>query len=81
LTRLREIAIPVGNDEHNRCPVMPFRAVTSRNYPPALKFAFGPFTWLRPLIRPQEGRAIAYVDWSSAEFGIAAALSGDERMA
>ncbi|MEO6965258.1 MAG: DNA polymerase, partial [Acidobacteriaceae bacterium] len=26
------------------------------------------------------GRAIAYVDWSSAEFGIAAALSGDARM-
>jgi DNA polymerase I-like protein with 3'-5' exonuclease and polymerase domains len=32
------------------------------------------------LIRPSEGRAIAYVDYSQQEFGIAAALSGDDRM-
>jgi DNA polymerase I-like protein with 3'-5' exonuclease and polymerase domains len=37
-------------------------------------------TWVRSLVKPEEGRAIAYLDWSSAEFGIAAALSGDPRM-
>jgi DNA polymerase I-like protein with 3'-5' exonuclease and polymerase domains len=32
------------------------------------------------LIRPSPGRALAYVDWSQQEFGIAAALSGDTTM-
>jgi len=35
---------------------------------------------LRSLIKPEPGRAIAYIDWISAEFGIAAALSDDARM-
>lgn len=36
--------------------------------------------WLRALITPPPGRALAYVDWSQQEFGIAAALSGDRAM-
>jgi DNA polymerase I-like protein with 3'-5' exonuclease and polymerase domains len=32
------------------------------------------------LIKPPSGHAVAYVDWSNAEFGIAAKLSGDELM-
>jgi DNA polymerase I-like protein with 3'-5' exonuclease and polymerase domains len=32
------------------------------------------------LIKPAENRALAYVDWSQQELGIAAALSGDEAM-
>jgi DNA polymerase I-like protein with 3'-5' exonuclease and polymerase domains len=35
---------------------------------------------MRGLIRPTTGRALAYVDWSQQEFGIAAALSGDSNM-
>jgi DNA polymerase I len=35
---------------------------------------------LRGLIKPPPGYAIAYVDWSQQEFGIAAALSGDPAM-
>ena len=33
-------------------------------------------TWLRSLIKPEPGTALAYVDFSSQEMGIAAALSG-----
>ena len=80
LTRLNEIGITAGTDGRSRYPVKPFQSVTGRNYPPTSKFIFGPCTWLRSLIKPAEGRAVAYIDWSSAEFGIAAALSGDERM-
>jgi DNA polymerase I-like protein with 3'-5' exonuclease and polymerase domains len=36
--------------------------------------------WLRGLIKPIPGYAVAYVDWQQQEFGIAAALSGDEAM-
>jgi DNA polymerase-1 len=80
LTHLRQLKVSVGADGRNRCSLMPFRSVTGRNYPPSSKFIFGPSTWLRSLIKPEPGRAIAYIDWSSAEFGIAGALSGDGRM-
>jgi DNA polymerase I-like protein with 3'-5' exonuclease and polymerase domains len=32
------------------------------------------------LIKPPPGHAVAYIDWSQQEFGIAAALSGDANM-
>jgi DNA polymerase I-like protein with 3'-5' exonuclease and polymerase domains len=35
---------------------------------------------MRGLIRPPEGYGLAYIDFSSQEIAIAAALSGDERM-
>jgi len=73
--RLEDLA--VGSDGRNRCLLSPFRARTGRNQPSNSKFIFGPATWLRSLIRPDPGMALAYVDFSSQEMGIAAALSGD----
>jgi DNA polymerase I len=73
--RLEEIA--VGPDGRNRIMLSPFGARTGRNTPSNTKFIFGPAVWLRGLIKPAAGRAIAYVDWSSQEVAIAAALSGD----
>jgi DNA polymerase I-like protein with 3'-5' exonuclease and polymerase domains len=58
----------------------PFGAKTSRNTPSNSKFIFGPSTWLRGLIKPEPEWAVAYVDWSQQEFGIAAALSNDPAM-
>ena len=43
-------------------------------------YIFGCARWLRGLIKPPPGYAIAYLDWKQQEFGIAAALSGDEAM-
>lgn len=80
LIHLRELKLTVGRDGRNRFSVAPFRSVTGRNYPASSKFIFGPSTWLRSLIKPEFGRALAYIDWTSAEFGIAAALSEDKRM-
>ena len=60
------------------CP--PFSSRTGRNQPSNSKFIFGPSVWLRGLIRPAPGHGLAYVDWSQQEFGIAAALSGDQAM-
>lgn len=74
---LRLEKLEVGADGRNRCLLGPFGASTSRNTPSASKFAFGPSSWLRGLIRPESGRALAYVDYSSQEVAIAAALSGD----
>lgn len=76
--RLRDLA--VGADGRNRSLLSPFRAKTGRNQPSNSKFIFGPSAWLRGLIKPEPGRAVAYVDWSQQEFGIAAALSEDLAM-
>ena len=76
--RLNELA--VGPDGRNRCLLSAFRSRTGRNQPSNSKFVFGPSCWLRSLIKPQPGRALAYVDWSQQELAIAAALSRDPRM-
>lgn len=72
--------LAVGRDGRNRCLLSPFRARSGRNAPSNAKFIFGPSCWLRSLIRPADGCAVGYVDWSQQEFGIAAALSGDSAM-
>jgi DNA polymerase I len=48
---------------------------TSRTQPKAAQWIFSPSVWLRSLIKPEPGRAVAYIDYSSMEFLIAAALS------
>ena len=55
----------------------PFGASSGRNTPSANQFIFGPSVWLRGLIKPGLGRAVAYIDYSSQEVAIAAALSCD----
>jgi DNA polymerase family A len=76
--RLHELA--VGSDGRNRVLLSPFGSRTGRNQPSNSRFIFGPATWLRSLIRPGPGRAVAYVDWSQQELATAAALSGDQHM-
>lgn len=80
LSKLRLNALQVGEDGRNRCLLSPFSSTTGRNQPSTTKFVFGLSKWARGLIQPRPGMAIAYIDWSQQEFGIAAALSGDENM-
>jgi hypothetical protein len=72
--------LAVGRDGRNRALLSPFRSRTGRNQPSNSHFIFGPSKWLRGLIKPGPGRAVAYVDWSQQEHGIGAALSGDRGM-
>lgn len=80
LSQMRLSALPVGDDGRNRCLISMFSSKTGRNQPSTSRFIFGPSAWLRGLIQPAPGYGLAYVDWSQQEFGIAAALSGDEKM-
>lgn len=80
LSEMRLLDLQVGDDDRNRSLLSPFRSKTGRNQPSNKKFIFGPAVWLRSLIQPKPGGAIAYIDWSQQEFGIAAALSGDPAM-
>jgi hypothetical protein len=78
--QMRLHSLAVGSDDRNRCLLSAFRSKTSRNQPSNTQFIFGPSAWLRSLIRPAPGRAVAYVDWSQQELAIAARLSGDLAM-
>jgi DNA polymerase-1 len=80
LSDLRLNDLAVGLDGRNRTILSAFRSRTGRNQPSNTRFIFGPSVWLRGLIKPPPGHAVAYVDWKQQEFGIAAALSGDEAM-
>jgi DNA polymerase-1 len=80
LGKMRLNSVAVGQDGRNRTSLMPFGSKTGRNQPSNSRFIFGTSRWLRSLIRPPAGRALAYVDWASQEIAIAAALSGDEAM-
>ena len=77
LGEMRLNDIPIGPDGRNRTLISPFRSITGRNQPSNSKFLFGTAVWLRGLIKPAEGMAIAYLDFASQEIAIAAALSGD----
>jgi len=77
LGQLRLETLAIGADGRNRTLLSPFRAKTGRNQPSNSRFIFGPSAWLRSPIKPEPGDGIAYVDFSSQEIGIAAALSKD----
>jgi hypothetical protein len=78
--KMRKVKLPVGGDGRNRTVLWPFKSKTGRTQPKASESIFSPAVWLRSLIRPESGRALAYVDFSSMEFMVAAALSGDRMM-
>jgi DNA polymerase I-like protein with 3'-5' exonuclease and polymerase domains len=80
LSEMRLNELIVGEDGRNRTGLGAFGSRTGRNQPGNTKFIFGPAVWMRGLIKPPAGYAIAYIDYSSQEVGIAAALSGDEMM-
>jgi DNA polymerase-1 len=80
LSGMRLSDLAVGHDCRNRTILSAFRARTGRNQPSNSRFIFGPSVWLRGLIQPPPGYGVAYIDWCQQEFGIAAALSGDDAM-
>ena len=81
LGKMRLTGLTIGADGRNRCSLRPFMAATGRNQPSNTEFIFGPAKWMRGLIRPPEGWGVAHVDFTAQEIAVAAALSGDDRMA
>jgi DNA polymerase family A len=73
--KMRKIKLAVGADGRNRTVLWPFKSKTSRTQPKAAQWIFSPAVWLRSLIKPAPGMAVAYIDYSSMEFLIAAVLS------
>ena len=73
--KMRKVKLAVGADHRNRTVLWPFKAKTSRAQPKAAQWIFSPAVWLRSLVKPDPGTALAYIDYSSMEFLIAASLS------
>jgi DNA polymerase I len=73
--KMRKIKLAVGADNRNRTVLWPFKSKTGRTQPKAAEWIFSPAVWLRSLIKPEPGMAVAYVDYSAMEFLIAAVLS------
>jgi DNA polymerase I len=80
LAELRLNDLAVGRDGRNRVILSAFQARTGRNQPSSSRYIFGPSVWIRSLIKPPPGAAIAYIDYEQQEFAIAAKLSGDPNM-
>jgi DNA polymerase I len=72
--------LTVGKDGRNRVLLSPFGAKTSRHTPSNSKFVFGASVWLRGLIKPPPGYALAYLDFAQQEFGTGAGLAPDLKM-
>jgi hypothetical protein len=70
----------INGDGRNRVGFFPFSTRASRNAPSSAEFIFSLPSWMRGLVAPRPGYGIAMLDWSQQEFGIGAALSGDENM-
>jgi hypothetical protein len=73
--KMRKVKLAVGRDGRNRTVLWPFQAKTSRTQPKASQWIFSPAVWLRSLIKPEPGMAVAHIDYSSMEFYLAASLS------
>ena len=80
LAELRLNDLAVGRDGRNRTILSAFQARTGRNQPSSSRYIFGPSVWIRSLIKPPPGMAVAYIDYAQQEFAIAAKLSGDPNM-
>jgi DNA polymerase I-like protein with 3'-5' exonuclease and polymerase domains len=80
LGELRLTGLSIGPDGRNRCMLSIFQTVTGRNAPSNSAFIYGPARWMRSLIMPRPGFALASVDWRTQEVAIAAAQSGDEKL-
>jgi DNA polymerase-1 len=78
--KMRKVKLAVGHDGRNRTVLWPFKSKTGRTQPKAAEWIFSPAVWLRSLIKPEPGMAVAYIDYSSMEFLLAAARSADGSM-
>ena len=78
--RMSPQRLRVGQDGRARARTNPFGTKTGRDAPSSAEFLLNLPKMTRCLISPSNGMALARVDISSADFGIAAYKSGDAKM-
>lgn len=75
--QLKDFSLPVGSDGRLRAWFAPFLTITSRAAPPTNGYIYNLPAWMRSTMMPAPGSALAYLDFSGMEFGLAACCSGD----
>jgi DNA polymerase I len=76
----RKEDLEIGADGFARCLLSAFQTKTGRTHPRASGFVPGRAAWERQrFIGPPPDFAIAYLDYTAQELGVAAIMSGDER--
>jgi len=71
--------IPIGPDGRNRPSLFPFATATSRNA--QAKSLYNAHASMRSFMKFLPHKIALYLDWRTQEVGVAAARSGDERLA
>lgn len=69
-----------GSDHRAHPYLNSYGAQSSRFQPKATGFIHLKAAWLRSVVEPRKGRAIAAIDYSSEEFILSALISGDKNM-
>jgi DNA polymerase I len=77
LEDLDQVAFAIGPDRRNRYMPGLWGTVTGRNSPKSKLAILLRSRWWRHLFKPPPGRALAYLDFSSEEFLVAAVLAQD----
>ena len=78
--QLKDFSLPVGTDYRLRAWFAPFMTITSRAAPPTNSYIYNLPAWMRSTMKAPPGYALAYLDFSAMEFGLAASCSGDANM-
>ncbi|GAH46533.1 unnamed protein product, partial [marine sediment metagenome] len=79
-SKMRAEKMSIGVDGRNRGEMWAFGTKTGRNAPSTNSCIFAAAKWLRMLIKPPKGQAVAYLDYSQQEIAVAAVLSKDKVM-
>jgi hypothetical protein len=80
VSQLHELQLIAGADGRYRTPIWAFSTITGRAAPNGAAFPFTTPAWCRFTLTPRKGTVLVYLDFSSMEFGVAAARSGDPTM-
>jgi hypothetical protein len=80
LAQLRLSGLEIGSDNRSRVMYSAFRTKTGRTMASNARYVFGMASWLRSLVKPGPGQAIAIIDWEQQEFAIGGILSRDAAM-
>jgi len=78
--KLKPFSLSIVVDGRCRFDMKPFDTTTARNNASSLEFPLNLARWNRGFIIAAPGHVLIYLDYSSAEFGIGAVLSGDPEM-
>lgn len=77
LKNVSRFDLQVGKDNRARTGIQPWGSITGRNQPSNSEYVFGLSHIFRRLLKPVDGKPIAYLDYSGQELALAGALSGD----